>query len=78
LLLCGFAILLAVYYLFSMYRVVFLGKPANGELEFADLNFRERAYLLPLVFSLLFFGLYPKPWIDLARPTVLTLLSIVK
>jgi NADH:ubiquinone oxidoreductase subunit 4 (subunit M) len=31
-----------------------------------------------LVVGLLFFGLYPKPLIELIRPTVLTLLSSVK
>ncbi|MDR3607468.1 MAG: NADH-quinone oxidoreductase subunit M [Oligoflexia bacterium] len=74
------ATLLSGYYLFTMYRNVFLGE-ASSELssaKFQDLTFGERAYLLPLVGCLLFFGLYPKPLIELVRPTVLTLLSTIK
>ena len=45
---------------------------------FGDLTLREQAYLLPLVSGLLFCGMYPKPLLELVRPTVLTLLSTVK
>ncbi len=74
----GGALLLASYYLFTMYRCVFLGKPSSGFQGIYDLTLRERAYMWPVVISLLFFGLYPKPLIELIRPTVLTLLSSVK
>jgi NADH-quinone oxidoreductase subunit M len=74
----GAALLLATYYLFTMYRHVFLGKEGASVATFTDLSLRERAYLLPLVAALLVFGLYPKPLLDLVRPTVLTLLSTVK
>jgi NADH-quinone oxidoreductase subunit M len=71
------AFMLATYYLFTMYRYVFLG--AGGQAAtFTDLTMRERVYLLPLVACLLFFGLYPKPLLELVRPTVLTLLSTIK
>jgi NADH-quinone oxidoreductase subunit M len=71
------ATLLSGYYLLTMYQSVFLGE-AQGAGGFRDLSLRERAYLLPLVASLLFFGLYPKPLIELIRPTILTLLSTIK
>jgi len=74
----GGALLLASYYLFAMYRGIFLGKPGEGVETFQDLTLREKAYLAPVVFGLLFFGLYPKPLIELIRPTILTLLSTVK
>ncbi len=74
----GGALLLASYYLFAMYRSVFLGKPGVGSHPFEDLTFREQAYMFPVVLSLLFFGLYPKPLIELIRPAVLTVLSAVK
>jgi NADH-quinone oxidoreductase subunit M len=72
------ALILASYYLFAMYRSVFLGSQAEGAVVFLDLTYRERSYLFPIVFGLLFFGLYPKPLIELIRPTVLTLLSTLK
>jgi NADH-quinone oxidoreductase subunit M len=74
----GVALLLAAYCLFSMYRFVFLGKPGGESSGFQDLTLRERGYMFPLVFALVLFGLYPKPLIDLIRPTVLTLLSTIK
>ncbi|MFZ9595167.1 MAG: complex I subunit 4 family protein [Bdellovibrionia bacterium] len=74
----GGTLLLASYYLFHMYRGIFLGKPAEHSETFSDLTLRERAYLFPVVSGLLFFGLYPKPVIELIRPTILTLLSTVK
>lgn len=76
--LSGGALLLATYNLFTMYRCVFLGRSGNVATSFADLGLRERAYFMPLVFALLVFGVYPKPLLDLVRPTVLTLLSTVK
>ena len=72
------AFLLATYYLLMMYRHVFLGATTGGTASFSDLTFRERAYLLPIVGCLLAFGLYPKPLLELVRPTVLTLLSTIK
>jgi NADH-quinone oxidoreductase subunit M len=81
-LLAGISGLLAAYCLFTMYRYVFLGSigdsEQNGPAMFMDLTIREKLYLLPLVASLIFFGIYPKPLIELVRPTVVTLLSMVK
>lgn len=104
-LVAGASILLAAYYLFTMYRYVFLGAPAAipvpapapahagmpaypgsaraGQKEgfaggFGDLTLRERFYMIPLVASLLLFGLYPRPLIELVRPTVASLLSTIK
>ena len=77
-LIAGASLLLATYYLFQMFRFVFLGQPVNGGTELEDLSLWERAYLLPLVGCLLLFGLYPKPLIELVRPSVQSLISTVK
>ena len=68
------AFLLATYYLFTMYRYVFLGGPGTASENFPDLTLRERIYLMPVVACLLFFGVYPRPLLELVRPTVLSLL----
>lgn len=78
LLLAGLATLLATYYLFMMYRHVFLGRMGEGVSSFSDISVWERSYLFPIVLALLIFGIYPKPWLELVRPTVLTLLSTIK
>jgi len=74
----GTAMVLATYYLFTMYRHIFFGKLTAESSGFTDLTLREKAYFLPLVACLLVFGIYPKPFIELIRPTVLTLLSTIK
>jgi NADH-quinone oxidoreductase subunit M len=73
----GAALLLGIYCLFNMYKLVFLGT-GEPDAVFADLNLRERAYLAPVILGLLLFGLYPKPFIEMVRPAVLTLLSTIK
>jgi NADH-quinone oxidoreductase subunit M len=72
----GFALLLATYYLFTMYRLVFLGGAASR--GFSDLVLREKAYFLPLVLAILAFGLYPKPLLDLVSPAVALVLGSAK
>ena len=52
-------------------------RPATAE-GFRDLSLRERACLVPLVAGLLFCGFYPKPLLEIVRPTVLSILSTVK
>jgi NADH-quinone oxidoreductase subunit M len=74
----GFAFVLSAYGLFAMYRSLFLGETVIPFEDFPDLTLREKAYLFPIVGSLIFFGFYPKPLIDLIQPTILTLLSTVK
>ncbi|MBY0469899.1 NADH-quinone oxidoreductase subunit M [bacterium] len=75
----GLAFLLATYYLFGMYRTVFFGKAVSEKSsDFMDLTAWEKAYLVPLVVSLVLLGLYPKFLIELVRPTALTLLSTIK
>lgn len=71
-------LLVGAYTLFGMYRGVFLGKPANDVNAFSDLTLRERTFLIPLVTLLLIFGVYPKPFIELVKPTLVTLLSTIK
>ncbi len=73
------SLLLSTYYLFNMYRSVFLGPiSAEGNGRFPELNLREKAYFVPILGGLVAFGVYPKPWLDLVKPTILTLLSTLK
>jgi NADH-quinone oxidoreductase subunit M len=74
----GLALLLSAYYLFNLYRQFFLGEQGSSSKGFGDLSLREQLYLLPLLAGIVFCGLYPKPLLELVRPTVLTLLSTIK
>ena len=51
----------AAYLLWAIQRILFnaLDKPANAQLT--DLNWREIAYMAPLVAAIIWMGVYPKP-----------------
>ncbi|HXC04555.1 MAG TPA: NADH-quinone oxidoreductase subunit M, partial [Bacteroidia bacterium] len=47
-----------------------LGEVSAATKSFPDLTFNEKAVLIPLVILIFFFGIYPKPLLDLAHPAV--------
>ncbi|HET6977846.1 MAG TPA: NADH-quinone oxidoreductase subunit M [Pyrinomonadaceae bacterium] len=60
----------AVYMLWMLQRVVF-GKITNPEnAELSDLNSREIGLILPLLFLMLFMGVYPRVFLDRSRLSV--------
>lgn len=60
----------AVYMLWMLQRVVF-GKVTNSEnAALADLNKRELGLLLPLLFLMLFMGVYPRVFLDRSKASV--------
>jgi NADH-quinone oxidoreductase subunit M len=63
-------ILSAVYMLWMFQRVMFgeLKNPKNQVLK--DLNAREVAIMLPLLFLIFFMGVYPRPFIDSMAPSI--------
>jgi NADH-quinone oxidoreductase subunit M len=71
-------IVLGAAYMLWMYQRVFFGPITNPENEkLSDLNFRELAYLLPLVLLCFWIGLYPKPFLKVIEKPVEHLLQQV-
>ncbi len=69
-------VLLAAVYLLWAYERVFTGpldEPRNEKL--LDLDFRERAIMVPLVALIVFLGVYPKPAMDRIEPAVEAILD---
>ena len=63
----------AVYMLWMLQRVVF-GKMTNPEnAELSDLNSREIGLMLPLLFLMLFMGVYPRVFLDRSKLSVETI-----
>lgn len=63
----------AVYMLWMLQRVVF-GKVTNPEnARLSDLNSRETGLLLPLLFLMLFMGVYPRVFLDHSKASVETI-----
>ena len=71
-------ILAAVYMLWMFQRVMFgeVDKEENRGLK--DLNLREASLLLVMVFFIIQFGVYPKPYIDRIEPSLKLVLKRVE
>ena len=70
-LLGALGIVLGAAYMLWMYQRVFFGPITNPENDkLSDLNFRELAYLLPLVLLCFWIGLYPRPFFKILEKPV--------
>jgi len=64
----GTTIILGAYYMLKMFQNTMLGE-TNAK-PFADLTTNEAITLVVIIAFLLFFGLYPKPLVDLVTPSL--------
>ena len=71
-------VILAAVYLLWAYQRVFHGEPDGENATMPDLNFRERAVMLPLIGVIVFLGVYPKPVLDRINPSVAQLVQHVE
>jgi NADH-quinone oxidoreductase subunit M len=69
----GTTIILGAYYMLKMFQHAMLGE-TNTKI-FADVTFNEGATLVILIAVLFFFGMYPKPIIDLITPSLQEILT---
>jgi NADH-quinone oxidoreductase subunit M len=76
--LASLALLLSVYALFNMFRDIFLGEATPTSSSMGDLGLMERFYFFPMVGFLFVIGIYPKPFLETIRPTILTLISSIR
>jgi NADH-quinone oxidoreductase subunit M len=60
----------AVYMLWMLQRVVFGTKTSDENAKLADLNLREAALILPLIFLMIFMGVYPSVFLNRSRDAV--------
>jgi NADH-quinone oxidoreductase subunit M len=74
---CG--IILAAIYVLYLYQRVFQGPVKERVRTFRDLNPREILAVGPLIALIIFFGIYPKPLLDIINPAVkATLVNVHK
>jgi NADH-quinone oxidoreductase subunit M len=69
----GTTIILGAYYMLKMFQQVMLGE-TNSKV-FADVSFNEGLTLVIIIAVLFFFGLYPKPIMDLITPSLENILT---
>ena len=71
----GTTIILGAYYMLKMFQYVMLGE--TNVKVFNDVTFNEGLSLVLIVAVLFFFGMYPKPIIDLITPSIENILTQV-
>ena len=71
----GTTIILGAYYMLKMFQNVMLGE-INKNI-FKDLTTNETIVLVVIASLLLFFGLYPKPIVDLVQPSLVEVLKVI-
>jgi NADH-quinone oxidoreductase subunit M len=60
----------AVYMLWMLQRVVFGTTTSEVNANLSDLNWREAALVLPLLFLMFFMGVYPSPFLNRSRDAI--------
>jgi len=70
-------ILLNAAYFLSAYKRIFFGELNTKYTDLPEINGRELFTVIPLVVITLFFGIYPKPFLDIIRETVTVLIDQV-
>jgi NADH-quinone oxidoreductase subunit M len=68
-------VILAAIYLLWAYQRVFHGEPEGENARIADMSWRERFVMAPLVVLIVFLGVYPKPVIERIEPSVIRIVA---
>lgn len=71
-------VILAALYLLWAYQRVFHGEPQGENATIPDLDWKERAVMVPLLLLIVLLGVYPKPVIDRIEPAVDRLIAHVE
>lgn len=71
----GLTIILGAYYMLKMFQNVMLGE-TNTKI-FADVTFNEGLAMVLIIVVLFFFGMYPKPIIELITPSLEQILKYI-
>jgi NADH-quinone oxidoreductase subunit M len=71
----GTTIILGAYYMLKMFQNVMLGE--TNTRAFADVTLNESIIFVVIIAFLLFYGLYPKPIVDLVNPSIVEILKTI-
>jgi NADH-quinone oxidoreductase subunit M len=71
----GLSVILGAVYMLRAYQRVMLGGETDASSAFFTLTFQEKSLLAIIVVVVLVMGIYPKPLLDIAEPSLRALLS---
>ncbi len=74
----GLSVILGAVYMLRSYQSIMLGETNSVTVSFAPLSSSEKAVLIILCAAILGFGVYPKPLLDIAGPSVEKLVDGVR
>ena len=70
----GTGVIFAAVYLLWMVQRIFFGKVNNPKnMVLSDLSWREIALMLPLLFLMVFMGVYPRPFLEATKKSVVAI-----
>ncbi len=73
----GLTIILGAVYMLVAYKKISLGEKNKLTETFTDLTMNEKMVLIPLIVMIFWIGIYPKPFLEIAEPSVKNLLDII-
>ncbi|MBI4929649.1 MAG: NADH-quinone oxidoreductase subunit M [Bacteroidetes bacterium] len=74
----GLSVILGAVYMLRSYQKTMLGEINPLTSTFTDLSFNEKAVLIPIVLLIFVMGVYPKPLLDIAEPSLMKIIELVK
>jgi NADH-quinone oxidoreductase subunit M len=74
----GLTIILGAVYMLVSYQKISLGEKNILTEKFVDLNRNEKLVLIPLIVMIFWIGIYPKPFLDIAEPSIKTLQTFIQ
>jgi len=73
----GLTIILGAVYMLKAYQNTMLGEKNRITAIFPDLVLSEKLVLIPIVIMIFWFGIYPKPFLQMTEPTIKNLITII-
>jgi len=73
----GLTIIFSAVYMLWMYQRTMLGKPGEASLGIRDISFTEAIPLIPIVVMVVWIGIFPNFFLNLAEPAIRDIMNLI-